>query len=217
MMSAAQPDELHTLELPIAGMDCAECSQHVQRALAALPGVHDVHVLLATEKARLCIDPTQVDLPTLRQAVKDAGYSVPEAEASEHSASPSKRLRSFTRPILTLFGLVVGAVLLVVIVGEWLGFFERVTDLVPWYLGWGLVVLAGYPIFWNVIKAALHRHVISHTLMSLGVIVALAVGQWPTAVVIVFFMRMGDYAEHFTTERSRRAVKRLTDLSPQTG
>jgi Cd2+/Zn2+-exporting ATPase/Cu+-exporting ATPase len=35
-------------------------------------------------------------------------------------------------------------------------------------------------------------------------------------VVIVFFMRVGDYAEHFTTERSRLAVKRLTALAPQT-
>src|SRR6266699_3530451 len=29
-------------------------------------------------------------------------------------------------------------------------------------------------------------------------------------------MRIGDYAEHFTTERSRRAVKRLTALAPHT-
>src|SRR5439155_430121 len=94
--------------------------------------------------------------------------------------------------------------------------FERITDFVPWYIGWGLVALSGYPIFWNVIKATLRRQIISHTLMSLGVVAALAVGQWPTAVVIVFFMRVGDYAEHFTTERSRQAVKRLTSLAPQT-
>src|SRR5436190_22254161 len=100
--------------------------------------------------------------------------------------------------------------------GEWLGLFERVTYLVPWYLGWGLVLLAGYSIFWNVIRTALHRQVISHTLLSLGVVAALAVGQWPTTVVIVLFMRVGEYTEHFTTERSRQAVKRLTDLAPQT-
>ena len=103
-----------------------------------------------------------------------------------------------------------------VIVGEWLGLFERVTEWVPWYVGWGLVLLAGYPIFWNVIRATLRRQIISHTLMSLGVVAALAVGQWPTALVIVFFMRVGDYTEHFTTERSRQAVKRLTALAPQT-
>ncbi|MBE3558283.1 MAG: cation-translocating P-type ATPase [Ktedonobacteraceae bacterium] len=215
-MSAARSEKGQTLELPIAGMDCAECSQHVQQALAALPGVQDVQVFLTTEKALLRIDPAQVDLPALRKAVKDAGYSVPETEISEHEPEHTRRLRNFTRLILMLFGLVVGVVLLVVIVGEWLGLFERITDLVPWHIGWGLVLLAGYPIFLNVIQAALRRQIISHTLMSLGVVAALAVGQWPTAVVIVFFMRVGDYTEQFTTGRSRRAIKRLTALAPQT-
>src|SRR6266851_269964 len=204
------------LEIPVQGMDCAECTLHVQHALAALPGVEDVHVLLSSEKAVLQIDPALVDLPTIRKAVAGAGYTVPEHAPSRESRSSVTSLATFTRPIFTLLGLVFGAVLLVVIAGEWLGLFERVTDWVPWYIGWGLVLLAGAPIFWNVIWAALHRQVLSHTLMSIGVIAALAVGQWPTAMVIVFFMRVGDYAEHFTTERSRPAVKRLTALAPQT-
>jgi Cd2+/Zn2+-exporting ATPase/Cu+-exporting ATPase len=204
------------LEVPVQGMDCAECTMHVQHALAALPGVEDVHVLLSSEKAVLQIDPSQVDLLTIRKAVEGAGYTVPEQAPSMEARPTSKPLATFTRPILTLFGIVFGAVLLVVIVGEWLGFFERLTEWVPWYIGWGLVLLAGYPIFWNVIRATLRRQVISHTLMSLGVVAALAVGQWPTALVIVFFMRVGDYVEHFTTERSRQAVKRLTALAPQT-
>src|SRR5438876_2089374 len=204
------------LEIPVRGMDCAECTLHVQHALAALPGVDDVHVLLSSEKAVLQVDPALVDLPTIRKAVEGAGYTVPEHAPSTQAQPASRSLSTFTRPILTLFGVVFGVVLLVVIVGEWLGFFERVTDWVPWYVGWGLVLLAGAPIFWNVIRATLRRQVISHTLMSIGVIAALAVGQWPTALVIVFFMHIGDYVEHLTTERSRQAVKRLTALAPQT-
>jgi Cd2+/Zn2+-exporting ATPase/Cu+-exporting ATPase len=67
-----------------------------------------------------------------------------------------------------------------------------------------------------VIRAALHRQVIAHTLMTLGVVAALAVGEWATAAVVVFFMRVGDYVEHFTAERARRAVKDLTAMAPQT-
>jgi P-type Cu+ transporter len=207
---------LRTLELSIEGMDCAECTQHVQQVLGALPGVVSAHVSLTSEKAVIHYAPNQVDLPALRTAVEAAGYRVPAATPQEAPRRSSPSLSAFTRPVLTLFGLVFGAVLLVVVVGEWLGFFERITDLIPWYVGWGLVLLAGAPIFWKVIKATLRRQVISHTLMSLGVLAALVVGQWPTAAVIVFFMRIGDYAEHFTTERSRKAVKRLTALAPQT-
>jgi Cd2+/Zn2+-exporting ATPase/Cu+-exporting ATPase len=40
---------------------------------------------------------------------------------------------------------------------------------------------AGYPVFRNVLQATLRRQVISHTLMSVGVLAALAVGHWATA------------------------------------
>src|SRR2546426_1543762 len=72
-----------TVEVRIAGMDCAECTQHVQHALAALPGVEDVRVLLSSEKAVLQIDPTKVGLPSIRRAVEEAGYTVPEGTSNE--------------------------------------------------------------------------------------------------------------------------------------
>ncbi len=106
--------------------------------------------------------------------------------------------------------------LFVVAVGEWLGLFEAVTERVPWPFGLAVVLVGGYPVFRNVARAALKGQVISHTLMTLGVLAALAVGEWATAAVVVFFMRVGDYAERFTAERARRAVKDLTAMAPQT-
>src|SRR5260370_38007970 len=100
------------LEVPVRGMDCAECTVHVQHALAALPGVEDVRLLLSSEKAVLQVDPTKVDLPTFRKAVEGAGYTVTESTLEEGTERTSKSLSTFTRPILTLFGLVFGAVLL---------------------------------------------------------------------------------------------------------
>ena len=214
MTSATPPSASCVMELPISGMDCAECTQHVQHALAAVPGVESVEVFLTSEKAVLRLDPGGVPVETLRKAVESAGYSVPGTTTEAQGQRPS--LTSFTRPVLTLFGLVVGAVLLIVVAGEWLGLFEQVTNVIPWPVGVALVLLGGAPIFWNVLRAAWRRQVISHTLMSLGVVAALVVGQWPTAAVIVFFMHIGNFAESFTTERSRQAVKRLTQLAPKT-
>lgn len=212
--SVMPPAESRVVELPVSGMDCAECTQHVQRALAAVPGVESVEVFLTAEKAVLRLEPGGVAVETLRKAVESAGYSVPEMAMGGQESRRS--LTSFTRPVLTLFGLVVGAVLLIVVAGEWFGLFERVTDVIPWPVGVALVVLGGAPIFWNVLRATWRRQVISHTLMSLGVVAALVVGQWPTAAVVVFFMHIGNFAESFTTERSRQAVKRLTQLAPKT-
>lgn len=203
-----------TLEVPVRGMDCAECAQHVRHAIAALPGIESVEVFLTSEKAVIELEPSLVDLTSIRKAVEEAGYSIPDTQTTNPAAQKSQD--GFTRSILTLFGIVFGAVLLIVIVGEWLGVFEQVTSLVPWPVGAVLVLLAGFPVFRTVIRAALKKQVISHTLMTVGVLAALIVGQWATAVVIVFFMQVGDYAEHFTTERSRKAVKDLTALAPQT-
>ena len=72
---------LQTLEIPISGMDCAECTQHVQHAIEKLPGVQSVNVFLGTEKAVVKLDPAQVDIPMIRSAVQGAGYNVPASDA----------------------------------------------------------------------------------------------------------------------------------------
>lgn len=201
------------LEIPIQGMDCTECTLHVQKAIAALDGVSQVDVFLASEKAVVRIDPDKVKMPTIRQAVESAGYHVAETPAA---AAPGAKPQNYSRSVMFLLGFIFAAVLFVVIVGEWLGLFEALNQLIPFPIGVAIVIAAGYPVFAKVVRAALHRQVISHTLMTLGVLAALAVGQWVTAAVVVFFMRVGDYVERFTTERARRAVKDLAALAPQT-
>lgn len=206
---------LQTLEVPVRGMDCTECTQHVQEAIAKLPGVDSVKVLLSSEKAIIRLDPVRVTLPAIRQAVASAGgYSVPDTV--ETAALRASSLNNFSTRVVTLLTLVFGAVLFIIIVGEWFGLFAKITANVPYIVGLLIVVATGWPIFRNVISAALKRQVTSHTLMTLGVLAALVIGEWATAAVVVFFMRVGNYAENFATEGARRAVKDLTALAPQT-
>ncbi|MCS6845781.1 MAG: cation-translocating P-type ATPase [Caldilineales bacterium] len=198
------------LEVPVQGMDCAECALHVQQAIAKLPGVEAVNVLLAAEKAVIRLDPERVGLPAIRDAVESAGYSVPEAAAS---AAPP--LAALNRQMTALLAVVFAVVLAVVVVGEWLGLFDRLNELVPLPVGVALVAAGGFPVFRNVARAALRRQITSHTLMTVGAVAALLVGQWVAAAIVVVFMRVGDYVERFTAERARRAVRELTALAPQ--
>jgi P-type Cu+ transporter len=204
--------KLKTLEIPIQGMDCVECTQHVKRAISSLKGVTSVEVLLATEKAIVQLDADQVDLNQISAAIKSAGYSTQAGEKQTFSEADSGDI---SRQMFTLLGLVFGVVLFVVVFGEWLGVFAEVTTLVPFPVGLVIILLAGFPVFKNVLQAAIRKQITSHTLMSLGAVAALVVGQWATAAVVVFFMRIGDYIERFTTERARRAVKELDTLAPQ--
>ena len=201
---------IRTIEVPIRGMDCADCSLHVQRAIAALPGVDSVAVSLATEKAIIRHDPNRVGMDAIRKAVRGSGYEVVSPEMLRSTAQP----RTSPRALLVL-GIIAGVVLLTVAAGEWLGWVNDINAWVPWPVALVLIVIGGIPVFRNVVRAAIHGQVLAHTLMTVGVIAAAAVGQWASAVVVVFFMRVGAYIERFTTERARRAVHDLAELAPQ--
>jgi Cd2+/Zn2+-exporting ATPase/Cu+-exporting ATPase len=175
--------------------------------------VQSVNVFLTTEKAIVKLDPARVDIPTIRTAVKGAGYDVPESRAPQMAPVS---VGDFNRQLTVLLVSVFAIVLSVVIFGEVLGLFHFLNERVPFLVGLAVVIAGGYPVFMNVIRATLNRQIISHTLMTLGVIAALVVGQWVTAALVVVFMRIGDYVENFTTESARRAVKELTSLAPQT-
>jgi Cd2+/Zn2+-exporting ATPase/Cu+-exporting ATPase len=204
---------LETLEVPIRGMDCTECTQHVQHAISKLDGIKSVNVLLAAEKAIIQLDADKVDMSAIRKAVASAGeYSVPETV----EILPAPRLSDFNRQLMILLTVVFAVVLSIVIAGEWLGLFKLLEVLIPFPAGLVIVIIGGWPIFENVIRATLKRQIISHTLMTLGVIAALAIGEWVTAAIVVIFMRVGEYVENFTTESARRAVKELTAIAPQT-
>jgi Cd2+/Zn2+-exporting ATPase/Cu+-exporting ATPase len=208
-------EPIRTIEVDVKGMDCAECTVHVQHAVSKLKGVESVDVFLASEKAVIRLDPTQVSLSDIRQAVASAGdYTVPESVTAPTSApAPSV---NFSRRIVALLAVVFVVVLSIVVLGEWLGLFKWLEAWVPFPIGVAIVIAGGWPVFRNVLRATLHRQIISHTLMTLGVLAALVVGEWVTAAIVVVFMRVGDYVERFTTESARRAVKELTALTPQT-
>ncbi len=204
-----------TLEVPVQGMDCAECTQHVRHAIAGLPGVQHVEVYLASERATVELDPGRVALEDIRKAVAGAGYRVPDTAGPAEPVSSAEE-RAFGRRIGLLLVAVVAFVLFMVVGGELLGLFERLNAAVPLPIGIALVVAAGFTAFRNVWRATLRRQITAHHLMTLGVIAALAVGQWVTALMVVFLMHVGDTVERFTTERARRAVKDLAALAPVT-
>ncbi|HYW16134.1 MAG TPA: heavy metal translocating P-type ATPase [Allosphingosinicella sp.] len=74
----------NTLELPIEGMTCASCVGRVERAIRAVPGVGDVSVNLATEKASVSFGAGRADAGAVAEAILKAGY-VPGRQTTELS------------------------------------------------------------------------------------------------------------------------------------
>ncbi len=65
------------VDLGIGGMSCAACVRRVERVMAAVPGVADVAVNLATERAAITATPG-FSLPALTSALASAGYPAVE-------------------------------------------------------------------------------------------------------------------------------------------
>ena len=63
----------HRLSFSVGGMTCASCVGHVEKALAATPGVVSASVNLATERAEV-VARDDVTAATLAAVVQDAGY-----------------------------------------------------------------------------------------------------------------------------------------------
>lgn len=68
--------------LPITGMTCASCVSHVEKALTNVDGVAEANVNLATERASVRFSNGDVEFDVLVNAVKDSGYSVPDAKVT---------------------------------------------------------------------------------------------------------------------------------------
>lgn len=203
------------IEITVKGMDCSGCANNVKGALEKLDEVESAEVLLSAEKARINTTSDQPDLDIIKKAVEDIGYHIPN-DATEQPQNKNESLKEKAQQSFRLFGLVFGAILLIVIAGEWLGLFQTLTQWVPFWVGALLVLLMGYPVFKQVAVAAKKGLVTPHALMALGSITALAAGEWVTAGIVVFFMRTGDYIENYTTEKARDSLRSLTKLAPQT-
>ena len=77
-------DAQDPLVLPIEGMTCASCVGRVERAIRQVPGVADVSVNLATERAEIRFEDSRGDAGAVAQAIVEAGYR-PSARTTELS------------------------------------------------------------------------------------------------------------------------------------
>ncbi|WP_422663621.1 copper ion binding protein [Sporomusa sp.] len=75
-MTESNGASLETTFLKIGGMTCAACSGRVERGLAKLKGVEKAAVNLATEKASVTYDRSQISLSEIAHKIEDLGYQV---------------------------------------------------------------------------------------------------------------------------------------------
>ena len=80
------------ITLPIGGMTCASCVAHVENGLRTVPGVLNVSVNLATERATVELVPGTATMGDLRHAVEDVGYEVLDVGGTEEEFVDRERV-----------------------------------------------------------------------------------------------------------------------------
>jgi len=88
--SAGYPARTQSVRLNVTSMTCASCVGRVDKVLAALPGVMDVNVNLASETATVTYAEGAVELSDLLRAAEDAGYP---AEPADDTAPEDRTAR----------------------------------------------------------------------------------------------------------------------------
>ncbi|HNX30941.1 MAG TPA: cation-translocating P-type ATPase [Holophaga sp.] len=197
----------------VEGMTCASCVRRVEKALAAVPGVSDVAVNLATEEATLACDSVPVE--TLAEALESRGYHlVVEAGAAApelgHALARVIAAWGLTLPLMA--GMIPG-----------LGWH------MPWQVQAVLSALAafgaGYPFFLHAGRQALHGETSMDTLIALGALVSWGFGlhegfrgsmhpPFETAAALVAFLLVGKYLEAKARHRATDALEALLRLAP---
>ncbi|MBI2924006.1 MAG: copper-translocating P-type ATPase [Planctomycetes bacterium] len=92
------------VEIPIQGMSCASCVARITTGLKAEPGVADVSVNLASEKATVDFEPGKTTAPALVTAIEKLGYRAGTRRltlriAGMHCASCVGRVESALRAV----------------------------------------------------------------------------------------------------------------------
>jgi Cu+-exporting ATPase len=198
------------LELTVPELDCADEARQIEAALGRVDGVVDVQTAIGARRVIVSFDPAAMRPRAIEEAIRGLGMTVTDVP------SPARRRRSLPDTLGWAFVSIIALLTLAGLAAERLGVVDTVVERIPPWLAVAAVLAGGYPIFGNVIRALRRRAVTSHALMTLGIVGALAIGQYAAAAVIVFFMRLADFIEGYTTERSRQAIKELLKLAPET-
>lgn len=113
-----------------------------------------------------------------------------------------------------IVSLVIAAVLMAV------GFILRLFDAIPAFIPniafVAAAVLAGYPVLIDGVRALLKLRLDEHLLVSIAVIAACIIGEFPEAAAVTVFFQVGEMFEEFAVNRSKKSIAALTEIRPDT-
>lgn len=203
-------DQNHTINLYLQELCCKEEAGQIEKVLYLLPGIQQVHVNVISKKVTIIWEGS-LQIHEIEKAIQKAGFKAEKKAKAKLDISSISLSDLFS----AIFVSVVAIIILLGIIGERLGLIEAVLKQIPPWLALIAVLTGGLPIFKKVFLALKMRNITSHALMTIGIIGALSIGEFASAAVIVFFMRLADYLESYTATKARQAISHLIQQAPE--
>ena len=179
-------------DLVVTGMTCASCVASVEDALRGVSGVRSADVNLATERARVDLDPARADDAALVRAVERAGYGalVLSTDRAERAATEGRErearlryLRALRRRLLVSAALAIPTMLLSMAdlvvpslaQAAWRAYalFALATPVQLW---------AALPFYRGALSAARHGRTDMNTLVAVGTTAAYGISVFATFI-----------------------------------
>jgi Cd2+/Zn2+-exporting ATPase len=211
--------------LRVKGLSCTDCAARIQAGVARIDGVHSSVVDVNTGQLVVFLEGHNLPLGEIERVVQQTGHEL-EADGpgdqaggkTEGSALLGFARFIFSRPETTrtaTAGLLVLVGLVVALTGRYAaGTVLRVgsTILFAAAIAVGGFSLARYAFqeLW------LSKRLGINALMVIAVSGAVAIGEWAEAAIVVVLFSLGEALESYATDRARRALDSLLDLTPPT-
>lgn len=197
----------------IDNIDCANCAAKIEHKLNELPEIYDATLTFATKQLKITAKNPDELLPTMckiADSIEPGTVIVPRSNSKKQAINQQKNF--INEKTIEIAEIIIGATLF--IIGEF-------TNLVSEQYIFYLFVIAYLILGWEVVKTAvtnLFRGNVfdENFLMSIATLGAFGIQEYPEAVGVMLFYRIGEYFEERATEKSRSQIMEAVDLRPET-
>lgn len=193
----------------LENLHCANCAAKIEDKISHLPGVDAVAVVFATKQLRLTAQDPDALLPAM-QAVCTAvepGVKIVSVLGKKEGKKPVRASEGRSAAEI-----LIGAALFVV--GQFVPGIPEAWQLAVFVIAY---VLLGGRIVLTAAKNIIGGRIFDENfLMSIATLGAFAIQEYPEAVGVMLFFRIGEYFEQRAVEKSRSQIMNAVDLRPET-
>ncbi len=196
----------------LEGLDCANCAAKIEAKLKEMDDVDDVSITFATKQMKLSAKSPDSLIPRIQSLINsmEDGITIVSKESSKAEVSKKESMPEEKKALISI---VIGAVLFVV--GEVL---EHIGAPTPLLLG---VLIVAYLILGGKVLLTAAKNIKKgqvfdeNFLMSIATLGAFAIAEYPEAVGVMLFYRIGEFFEDRAVAQSRKQIMSAVDLRPE--